>query len=821
MINISISGNQLYIPVGTSIQIEINNSIFATNVIEGDIIFTFDLPAEPNDIIFQHARYVYVQRVKKYKCTIDIGGFRMGEGDLYLQKSTNLTYSCGVVINPYPDSFTERKLSENKYEGSVIISTNNNEHQGKWKNFLQNTLTEDSIFKFPLFADSKFYENSNPDFGYYLFPEETTPENNPAGYPASLNSTFDSNSLNERYYINRLFIDSFGRVIENYNDTNRGIRLFNRNDMNYPNSFTFAPAIQLTHILKNVIREAGYKTVGNFIESDDIKRIYSQSLRGMDGLITQFDHSSAFARIFTDPQVNYAISENEELILHFTNSEEEYVNYFFVDQSKNISLSVEINTFLPRNLLDEGINEFGEEYKEAVIFFIIPIGDEFPFLLEQTFNEDWNTGIGYMNEGIWSDFSYFFKIYTLEQLQQQIGYSGEGMYRFSFNFNEYLQNVKDYKLFFGKVRGIKTDEFGVTLLTEYRNIPITDDIAQYYNICNIFSNKLNIDEHVPDITNADFINIIHNTFGVAYFIDSTTKEIEFTFIKDILSAHKSLDLTPYLLNKETAIENMEDTGYSYSLKPIEEKDIDKTKLIPSVLTYYHLPNPVLNYGKICFVVNENQFRISQREGNDVNNWQFKWEPFTGNNSVIEWSTGSETEEIKPDLKIPNMSIVDQTTYYPNFVMQIESPGCSPLFSTENTGFEMHLINYIGKKTVQFDWGFSALYEFASPVCYDREGNIQHGLNLTAKGENSIGERFISPWLTLLAEHETITAQFLFPLYMVMKVIKLLRPENVKEQTRWAIVGNNRMLPKKMKFELTQGKEMVKSEINFALPKKFI
>ena len=74
MISILIDGQPLFIAKGTSLQIEANNSVFSTEKIEGDVMFTFDVPAEKNDTLFLHARFVYVQRVKKYACTVLAGG---------------------------------------------------------------------------------------------------------------------------------------------------------------------------------------------------------------------------------------------------------------------------------------------------------------------------------------------------------------------------------------------------------------------------------------------------------------------------------------------------------------------------------------------------------------------------------------------------------------------------------------------------------------------------------------------------------------------------------------------------------------------------
>ena len=137
MLTIEVNGNALHIKRGTSLQMEVNSSLFSTDGVEGDVMFTFDVPAQSNDTVFWHARFVYVQRLKKYACTVKAGGIEIARGDLYIQKATMTTYSCGLVINPWPAGFADRKLKENDYGDDVVISRNATEHNAKWLDFLK------------------------------------------------------------------------------------------------------------------------------------------------------------------------------------------------------------------------------------------------------------------------------------------------------------------------------------------------------------------------------------------------------------------------------------------------------------------------------------------------------------------------------------------------------------------------------------------------------------------------------------------------------------------------------------------------------------
>ena len=57
MLTIEVNGNALHIKRGTSLQMEVNSSLFSTDGVEGDVMFTFDVPAQSNDTVFRHARF--------------------------------------------------------------------------------------------------------------------------------------------------------------------------------------------------------------------------------------------------------------------------------------------------------------------------------------------------------------------------------------------------------------------------------------------------------------------------------------------------------------------------------------------------------------------------------------------------------------------------------------------------------------------------------------------------------------------------------------------------------------------------------------------
>ena len=815
MIEIRIEGQPLYIAKNTGLQLEVQNSAFSVNKIEGDIVFTFDVPATENDLIFGQARFVYVQRCKKYACTVSIGGVEIAFGDLYIQKATHTSYSCGLVINPFPTDFAEKKLSQNDYGNDYIISTDIGSHKQGWLATLAKSLKEDSIFKFPLFIDTVFYGSANKDFGWFLLSSDPTPPNAQSGFQASLN-TNDKVGL-DRCYINRLFTTDMNNAIEEITD-NRGIRIFNNNAVNNPNSFAFAPAIKLLWILENVIKNGGYQMIGNFKDENCIKKIYSQSLRALDGLLSQTETTnSAKATATFSPSGTFDDDNSYDYyIMPFEVNDKQYY-YFKPSTTQNHQITVSIRTYLPANLLTTYTkpNDIpSAKYTETVIFFIISSYADFPTWF--AWGEGYDTGLGYPNNGHFSYFNSFYKIYFPNQFASQIGYTGAGFYTLDFSFSQRLSANDNYMFFFGKAT-VRTSDYLNATITKFENIEITGEIETFYKVCNVFANKIKFAEHVPALTNSDFISNICNAFGLSMFIDSAKGQIELSFFKEILQYAQAIDLSPYLLNKKTYIEKYDPKKYRYKIDAISSEDIDETKILPSVKTASRLPDAFKNYGKICFVENENRYRMAVRVGDSIQNWVFKWTPYSGNNQVLEIGEG-DCEEITL-FKVPNMKIADEKITNNNFLLNIEMEGCSPLFDTGSKEFEMILINCLGFRKINTLHQY-CYYEHATPVCLDVQGNAEQGLSLTPTGDNSIGETYAAPWLRFLTSHERICHTFLLPVSVFMEVLQLLKPQDVpiSNQIRFVLIDSVKLMPVKMNFQFTEGSQNIIAEIVFAKEK---
>ena len=287
MITIYVDHKPLHIPADTAIIYEQNNNLLGEDGICADIVWSFEIPAEPNQRILGTVQYTYSSGNRRYECEIAVDGIPISRGELYIQSTMNeKRLTCGIVANAFGVGFGDRMLRENDYGADVVISETESGHQEAWRQFLLGSISS-NIYRFFLFYDSKFYKD-NDDYGYFLDKKSPLVE--------------DDNEGLANGYVNRLFwqtqlgYNSAGRpiglvtnLIEDATSSKRGCRLFNVRKVNgKQNGYCFAPALRLDWLVRKVIENATLAASGTFFDSAEIQKLYTQSMCAMDGNALQY-----------------------------------------------------------------------------------------------------------------------------------------------------------------------------------------------------------------------------------------------------------------------------------------------------------------------------------------------------------------------------------------------------------------------------------------------------------------------------------------------------------------------------------------------------
>ena len=360
------------------------------------------------------------------------------------------------------------------------------------------------------------------------------------------------------------------------------------------------------------------------------------------------------------------------------------------------------------------------------------------------------------------------------------------------------------------------------------------------------------------MSNSELLQTLASMFGLAIYVDSVGRSMEFSFIKDIQDA-QCLNLTSYYLSSETAINEKESKQYKSSLTPLSSSDFSDESLIDEVQHKEQLPDAEDHIGSAALVRDQNRYFVAEMEGDAYTNWKYVWKENGTNKEVLKVGDedANSTEDITPAAKIPSMGIlkhceptvpfvcecsnsVDQTLIFSQCIrFPVIQGGCiSFLNSSQNSTLDLILMRYIGQYAIpyrfEFDFGENGkmttayvsafsngvrYYELMSPVCYGDDGERLPGNDLAATGEHSIGEVYVKPWLQLLGNYEKITYRFLLPPAKLLEVIRLFRPQDAAPETqvRWIFVENVRVLPIRMTFEIVEGKDQILTEIECAKP----
>lgn len=877
MLEIKIEGKPITINRGTSIQVELNNSIFSTDGIEGDVAYSFDVPAKPNDSIFDSARFVYIQRRRKYECDMLMAGVSIGKGYLYVTKASDESYSCELSVNAFPDGWRDRKMSDNYYGDDIVISNDYDLHKSGWLKFLSDCVAEGSNIKFPMFIDESYYQ-SNEDFGML-----GGKPNMPVGFKRDFQRTSK--------FVNRLIYQIIGgvRTVSKYpkfanpgeslQELSSRFEIFNEpvtiESKVENNQVSFAPAISVAFMLSSIFKDAGYDVTGNLFENDDFTKLFFQSLCSMDSTMKdEYIQGDSYVKCSLHEPISSVHTVTRDILPLQINSGDEDEDGIF--DSANHTYEIEqdgIHHFIVSIKFRADITRFAPNCAGAIIvkkYGSSPIPSQVDFVKDDddvyaplsTYGYD-HAELCPFSYGEESHFKHVCKLDSTDQEDYE-GYS-EGIFILNAEFTKSFTTADiGKKLTFSFTIGQYILNDGSATLMNRNDLKCDASFVVYaegVNEGNIFKSRFVYGEYMPTITNSEFINTLKNMFGIGVFIDSTTKKVELSLAKDIIASQSVIDLTKYNLPDETAIERNDAKNYTYELQPVSRISGTPTR-IENVEYMSQLPIARKNIGKCALVRHLNEIYMAEKIEDDKIVWNNTWNRSGGNDSVLEvHSTDDDNEDsVNPGCSIPSVDFIDsKPPYYaqyfigPNDVSKhsitvadrdteekIHFPdinGEAVSFINGNvspdTNIPLILLRYIGDRELHFttnyntyeeayivrNWAYETFIQKFSPVCYDDDNARVSGNDLTATGDKSIGEVYVKPWLELLSDYEKITYRFILSPAKILEVMKLFRPQDVspEDQVRWIYVENVKLMPIRMTFEVVEGKETILAEIECAKP----
>lgn len=873
MIDILVSGQPLAIPANLTLTLEQSAAWHDPDNLVSDIIFTFDIPAEPNALILDHAHSTIISHHRRYPCQVLFGSLPIADGQLYVQTTSDeLHLSCGITFNPFGIGWGDIQLSDNHYgPPSEIVHNGLQSFKQDWRAFLAASMLPDSNIKFPLFCDDQFSDDED----YSYFRNAISP----------IEDTLIENRF--RSYVNRLFFGADGTIIETPIRSNirgpisipvsvsQGLRIFNSDSGaaigHKVNGYRFAPALRLVWLARQIMATAAKRITGNWATDPRILQLFSQSLCSMDGDVRQYPVvrsctlSGLQSASFTDYgnsclPFSYNGAECDTLQPIQNSSSQVSLSYQLLLPVDDLAREVHSSLFPDDDLQPENQNGF-DLYDEAYFLFVSPSIGPFPVcLVRHPDNPD--ALIAISSGRPWQPnttgqypFDIFSSIYPDAQYIQLTSTTGVtvvndnddiGGYtmaslRSFYAVQKYLSQQTDYHLFVVKAKAYSSaTTFGYNIQSDsrygsgfqsynynrgdvliLRDIQVIDTSSLDYNDTplNIFSRTFILSQHVPNLTNSQFLTELVKFFGLSLWVSPDTSDLQLDFFADIFQS-QSLPLDDYIYSERKL--NYDPALYHASISPVlSHTSVRPDYILPPVASRAELPDANLHKNRHIFITSENAYLRSVRTKDTNGNLtsRYHWEQAGATDDTLAVGQPDQPPtDFSSTIQVPNMRIVD-TDGTPKYLQEIPARGCSPMFDDDYNGqFPMVITQYRGRRLIRLQPSaltvgtYSQAYiEYANPTNYNPDGTVDSTyINLTATGPQSVGEMWLKPYLGFLATSEPFEFTARLPIHTFFTLLSLMRPQqgSPAQQLRWISYRQQRYLPSRITYSITAADTVV-------------
>ena len=867
MIEIVVGGAGLYIPAETELVLEQDAAWANLDEIGGDIIWTFTVPAKANEQVLEQAGYIVVSRHKRYDAEVRFDGVPIARGELYVQQAQNEEeLNCGMTLNTFSPGWGEKKLKDNEYNEVVTIGTSSETYQAEWLAFLHGTLAADSLYKFFLFIDQEFM-GDNPDYGWYRgalshLTSNTSATNQMAKYINRLLVDADGNIINRPNsdglgarifnsaelvaadakvngyhwapairldHLVKKVLESCGMGVQGNFLTSAFVRKLYSQSMNamdgnilqYPvvQQVTLSGAIQPNGdgptTIENTItfKMAGFPYNGFTVEQGLVSNglgVTFKMLIPVIGLASvtidnpgagNYNHyDEAFFLVFRHddsvPLPTYRANLNAGVAGGTP-------NYIYGNMIDSVTFESYIGS------LDDGaiIGAGDEEINSGNHLFLRPSS---ALMLQMSRTWRCNPQFGNINSEYYVGTATVNASMLTGMAQSQAFY----VQLVKCKVKTFTEQPSEYTLYTSDGEPFSAfpnyDESIIEQLYDYEVI----DFANYQysdTMLNVFAKELNLKDHVPNLSNGDFLKELCKFFGLNLYAGGFSRRVQLSFFADVFAAGE-MDITDYVVGMTKL--NYETHNYQVKVQPVlGVMEVNPQKDAGVYTDREQLPFPQTKKGKFAFVRNENSWRHSanreedEEEDSGTNSTVYNWIHDKGNNFALSVGDAEQKEEeVKSAIRVPNMRWTD-TKATAKYLNEVPQAGCSAMMQDEYTGeFDFIIQQYRGRRLLPLQKTGDVVdgyIEDANPTWYNEDGTIDtSALNLTATGEQSVGEMWLKPYYEFLATKEEFEFIVRVPARVFLELYNLMQPQDKPEsqQVRWVAFRSQRYLPSRISYQ---------------------
>lgn len=870
MIGITVNGIPLYLPTDTAITLQQSASWANIDDLSSDIVWTFTVPAAPNAAAFAHSHYLIVSDHRGYPCTVTFQAVPIANGTLYVQQSSDeRSLSCGIVMNNFAPGWGEKKLSEDDLGPDIPIATAADTYQAEWLTFLRSTLSPDSLVKFMIFIDQNFMDD-NDAFGYYhnelSHLQSSLIESLMAKWVNRLTFDSDGNIINSPasdLIGTRIFNDEegqpLGAKVNGYHFAPALLlpelvkRVFSSVGFSVMGSFISDP--RMAKLFVQSLRAMD----GNILQYPLIQRIYINT----PGVTMRTDQPSVLSNT-----IPFKVAPGQAPYTSFSfdlDSSLESVDVEF-------KLMLPVGSLQSGELADQQYDHYDEVYFLAFRSDYSQSFPRYRALIQNPNSSRWAYGTtgsaAYMESrygaNIWSNGLALFPgsdraaadaeeillrqpgsfgfVQLTNTVRQSVPYhptDGEyyqgsatilkrdfvGVSSSEVFFPQLIRaRVKTYVGDFPRSLQLQTSDgrtFPTRIPAGYDGFSVIEEIVDWQVVdfsdkyfvegaLNVFSSSLKWADHVPSLSHSDFIKALCHFFGLNFYFNSFSKQVQLSFFSGIYDA-KSLDITPYVTSFSK--QNAETPHYSLAVRTARNsQSINTDVVLPPVLIRSQLPPASARKSKYCYVLSE---AVYYKSVSDSATDPWYWEVSHGSDAKLELGDSDhKSESVQADILVPNMRTTDHA-HTPKCVEEIDQPGCSAMFQDSFTGeFPMVLRQYRGHRLLQLQQSGSireCYIEDGNPTIYNTDGSVHPtAISLSATGERSVGELWQRPLYDFLAAKQDVQFTLRIPFSFFLRLYAILQPQpgSDAQQTRWVSYRSQRYLPSLISYQFSASDSII-------------
>ena len=355
----------------------------------------------------------------------------------------------------------------------------------------------------------------------------------------------------------------------------------------------------------------------------------------------------------------------------------------------------------------------------------------------------------------------------------------------------------------GQVKHGRIEYYGNYERIEWLETVAKTELANTNTMMNVFDTMLRWKQHVPNVTNGDFIKKICRFFGLSMYIDPFHREVQLSFVNHVFDAG-GIDISAYITNSERMTYNPK----KYTIKAdtiLGIRDAGEDFRMDDVVKRGDLESARSKRRMDVFIANENAYNIAKK---NEKTGKFQWETNSGNDHTLTIGENDIKEEtVTMDIAVPNMRVVDIDGVQ-KYICDIATSGNTKLMDDDYNGeFDMVLQQYKGQQLMLTDAAVDYLLtyiEAANPTCYDKDGNVSNDyLTLAATGKNSVGEKWLRKYYEFKSGQEAYRFTARIPVHVFWYIYQTQLPQIAigPNERRWLIIKNRRYLPLKVSYEI--------------------